>query len=227
MAESKDAAARRAQKVAKMGPELGELHDDLWNEVAWAHAKWQEYRRLYGTDEATIAILNAAAPTFFYFLNDILFDDVLLNLTRLTDPPEYRGQGRLTLQSLPPLVTDPALRTKVEDLLAVVMTRTEFARDRRNRRIVHRDLRTLRGSHPTPLAGASRQNVEDALAAVRKLMNTIEQELEDSTTAYEGLISTGGAAWLTACLEVGVRYREEDTKRRIDLQMRGIDPDAG
>ena len=226
MAESTDAAAIRARKIEKMGSELGQLHYELWNELAWVHAKWREYRHLYGTDEATIAILNAAAPAFFYFLGAILFDDVLLHLTRLTDPPEYRGHARLTLRRLPGLIPDPVLRAKAEDLLKVVLTRTDFARDRRDRRIAHRDLLTVRGSHPAPLAHASRQNVEDALASMRNLMNEVESTFENSTTVFEGFISSGGADWLTACLRVGLSYRDEDIKRRGDLRRRGIDPDA-
>jgi hypothetical protein len=233
MAESNDATAIRARKIERMGPELGRFHYELWNELAWLFIKWKHYRHLYATSDATVAILNAAAPSFFYFLNTILFEDVLLHMARLTDPPE-QGLERtnLTLQRLPALVSDdPALvpdaglRARAENLLRVVLARTEFARVWRNRRIAHRDLRTYRRQHPTPLPGASRQNVEDALEAMRDLMNTLEYAFENSTTAFEAYIGSGGADWLTACLEIGIRYREEDLKRRGDLRRRGIDPD--
>jgi hypothetical protein len=126
----------------------------------------------------------------------------------------------------PALVPDAGLRAKAEDLLRAVLARTEFARVWRNRRIAHRDLRTYRKQHPTPLPGASRQDVADALEAMRDLMNTLEYAFENGTTAFEAYIGSGGADWLTACLEIGIRYREDDLKRRGDLRRRGIDPDA-
>src|SRR5512144_2855527 len=110
MAASHDSNAIRARKLTAMGPELGQLHYELWNELAWIHAKWKQYHRLYGTSDDTVALLNKTAPSFFYLLGSILLDDVLLHIARLTDPPDLGGHTNLTLQCLPPAVHEAPLR---------------------------------------------------------------------------------------------------------------------
>jgi hypothetical protein len=196
-----------------MGPELGQLHYELWNDLAWIHAKWKQYRQLFATSDDTIAILNKTAPSFFYFSGSILFDDVLLHIARLTDPPDTGGRTNLTLQRLPPAVAEAPLRGTTESLLQQVLEQTAFARDRRNRRIAHRDLLTARGLHPNPLAQASRQDVENALRAMRELMNVVEMQFENSTTAYEAFIGDGGGDALVAWLRRGLDAFDDEQRR--------------
>lgn len=43
------------------------------------------YRQLYGTSEARVDVLNQAASTFAYMLQDVLLDDIQLGLAKLGD----------------------------------------------------------------------------------------------------------------------------------------------
>ena len=198
----------RQAKVAAMGSELGELCYDLYREVAWLHVKWQEYRELFGTSPERIELLNRAAPAFFNFLQAVLFEDVLLHITRLTDPPQSRNKDNLTLRRLSALIPAPDLKLRVDKLLEQAKQKSEFARDRRNRWIAHRDLLTARNQSPQPLAKASRAAVEQALAAIRDVMNEVENHYENGRVAYEQSIEAlGGVAALVARLEQSRRRR--------------------
>jgi hypothetical protein len=199
----------RAAKVAAMGNELGELCYDLYREVAWLHVKWQEYRELFGTSRERIELLNRAAPAFFNFLQAVLFEDVLLHITRLTDPPQSRkDKDNLTLRRLSALLPAPGLKLRVDQLLDQAKQKSEFARDRRNRWIAHRDLLTVRNQSPQPLAKASREAVEQALGAIRDVMNEVESHYENRRVAYEQSIEPlGGAAALVARLDRSRRKR--------------------
>ena len=87
MSGNVSAEETRAQHVAKMGTGLGEIYHGLSSQLAWAHFCWNDYRVLYG-NPATIDLLNAAAPTFFWSLERMMLESVLLYLCRLTDRSE-------------------------------------------------------------------------------------------------------------------------------------------
>src|SRR5207249_7581748 len=110
-----------------------------WQEIAWIHSKWAEYVVLYGTKESRVTLLNQAAPRFARLIQDTLWEDVVLHIARLTDPPKSMGKHNLSVQSLSEHVSDPATRHKVEQLVAQAIARSEFCRDWRNRRLAHRD----------------------------------------------------------------------------------------
>jgi hypothetical protein len=69
-----------------MGPNLGPAFYRLWNDCAWLHLKWREYRSVFGTTEERIDLLNAAARGFFGVAQDVLWQDVILHICRFTDP---------------------------------------------------------------------------------------------------------------------------------------------
>ena len=96
--------------IEKMGKPLGTQFAELWQQVARLHMKWLEYVELYGTNQKRFDLMNQAAPRFFHkVLHDMMWEDTLLHIARLTD----RGKGRLTLHNLSQLVKDPAARKAV------------------------------------------------------------------------------------------------------------------
>jgi AbiU2 len=97
----------RERHVRDMGPQLGDVYHLLWKEVPWLHAKWNQYRQLYAHSRERVEFLNKVGGHFFGIVQHTLRDDILLHLARLTDPPK---SNRLTLQRLPKLAPEPALR---------------------------------------------------------------------------------------------------------------------
>src|SRR3990172_2638130 len=89
------------EHLDKLGPDLGPVYHALWNECAWLHVKWQQYKELYGTKPERIDLLNNTARVFFRVVEDSLWADILLHLTTLTDPPKSVGKENLTICRLP------------------------------------------------------------------------------------------------------------------------------
>jgi hypothetical protein len=88
--------------------------------------------------------------------------------------------------------------------------RTRFARDWRNRRLAHTELPPLFGEIQQPLAPASRQDVENALAAIRDVMNSVSRSCGQGTVGYEHSIGPlGGVENLLARLCDGVESRRQ------------------
>lgn len=210
MASMRTAEEIEARSVAAMPGTLGKEYFALYREVAWVHLKWKDFRALFTHDQATVGLLNEAAPDFFGHLQGIMWESVLLHLCRLTDPPKSGcGRDNLSIRRLPDIV-DEELKTELSSLVAGARQNTEFSRDWRNRALAHKDLGANVGQSSESLAAASSQQVEEALKAIRKVMNCLERHYLDGPVSYEHSIEAfGGVASLVGCLQRGL-----DAKRR-------------
>jgi hypothetical protein len=167
-----------SRKRERMGDELGGLCFSLWKELTWLHIKWEEFKTLYGTSEEEFALMNAVAPNFFGRLEQILWGDLMLHISRLTDPPRSAGKPNLSLNQLPLLIIEPDLKAEVESLVTAAVARSAFARDWRNRHLAHSDLEHTKAPSLHSLAPASRQDVTEALAEIREPVNVVEIHFE-------------------------------------------------
>ncbi|WP_419789740.1 MULTISPECIES: AbiU2 domain-containing protein [Pseudomonas] len=52
-------------------------------------------------------------PDFFMMVQDSLWDSALLGICRLADPPQMSGKQNLSIQALPPLITNERARQQV------------------------------------------------------------------------------------------------------------------
>ena len=204
-----------------MGTELGAIYNALWQQLAWLHSKWAEYVDLFGTKESRVALMNEAAPRFFRIVQDSIWDDVLIHIARLTDPPKSAGRANLTIQRLPALV-GAAVKAEVNGKIAVALTRSAFARDWRNRRIAHGDYElALDLSAAIPLAPASRQMVREALESLCDVINAVGLHYLDSTSFFDSRSSHQGAVSLLHVIAAGLEAERERSARiqsgQIDL----------
>jgi hypothetical protein len=211
----------KEKDLATLGPELGSVYSALSNECTWAFMKWHEYVQMFGAAESRIDLLNEAAPQFFRVIQDVLWEDSLLHISRLTDQATMGRNKNLSVQALPALINEPDLKEEVEGLVETAVKKAAFARDWRNRRIAHRDLGLALAESPKPLKEASRLKVKEALAAIAAVLNAIDRYHRDSTTAYElGKLVTG-AEHMMYVLRDGI---ERERKRRRDLEKGEYNP---
>ena len=222
MARNLTAGEVREEHLASMGPHLGPVYNALWNEVAWLHAKWHEYKELYGEKPPRLELLNRASGFFFRIVQDTLWENTLLHLARLTDPSRSAGRQNLTVLQLPSLVNDPGLREQLEALLTEAKSKAEFARDWRNRHIAHRDLDKALGKGAEPLAAASRNHVDEALRALAAVLNRVNTFYLKSTLTFDVIAPMTGGVALLYVLRDGLVARE----KRLERLRAGLpDPD--
>jgi hypothetical protein len=199
--------------IDKLGPVLGPFYHALWNDLAWLQVKWQEFREAFGTTPKRVELLNSSAGLFFRIVQDTLWADTLLHICRLTDPPKSAGKENLTLKALPPLITDPKLRSEISALVDHAVTSTAFARDWRNRHLSHNDLALALNKGAQPLAIASSQQVANAIAAIHAVLNRISEQLLKSTLASEVFTPPTGVLTLMSVLQDGLNKREVRLER--------------
>ncbi|HUZ67735.1 MAG TPA: hypothetical protein VMU56_08755 [Beijerinckiaceae bacterium] len=206
--------------IETMGETLGPQFSALWQQIAWLHSKWQEYVDMFGTKPSRVALLNRAAPKLFGDVQVCLWHETLLHIARLTDPPKSAGKPNLTIQNLAALTRTPAESSLIKAVDAAV-SKSQFARDWRNRHIAHIDLDLALDRKVIPLAAASRLQVTEALHAIAFALNEVARLHRQAETYFAIGSSVGGAVCLLRILHDGLKQQE----RRDEALMRGDMPD--
>ena len=80
--------------------EIAQVYDELRSEVTWLHGRWICYRQLYAVSPKRIELLNESAGMFFYIVQDVLFDEIQVALSKLTDPAKTGKHENLSLEQL-------------------------------------------------------------------------------------------------------------------------------
>ncbi|MGY4427756.1 hypothetical protein ACVWWO_000233 [Bradyrhizobium sp. F1.13.1] len=103
----------------------------------------------------------------------------MLRISRLTEPPKTGRADRqdLTIQALPALISNEALKARAMQLVADAVTKPEFCRDWRNRRIAHNDLLLALEQPTMPPAHASRLQVKTTLKSLTAILNAVAGHL--------------------------------------------------
>ncbi len=185
----------------------------LYDEVTWLHAKWLEYRKLYAKSEERLNVLNRTAGFFFRVIQEALWENVLLHIARLTDPPKLGHFENLTLQRLPDAVSDQCLADELRKLIQDALDRSQFARGWRNKHLAHCDLSLASNAKTVALPVASRQHVEEVLSCFRRILNRLHESYLGGQVAYEYFLTTEDADTLVHHLAVAAKFEERQRQR--------------
>lgn len=207
------AAEAKEQNIKAMGKELGTQYTALWQELAQLNIMWSEFIELYGTKTSRIELMNRSAGHFFRMVQDSLWESLMMHIARLTDKPKVLGRTNLTLHNLPELISDAAVRSKIEALCLEATDKTKLARDWRNRHIAHRDLDLALGTTAIPLPAVEIKQVNDALDCFTSILNSIAGPYLDSETSFKHSIRIQGAIELLYLIDAGHTLQDQHRKR--------------
>lgn len=194
-------------------PDVKEIHEELSQEVSWLHAQWGLYCELFATSQETLALLNEAAGGFFHLVQKSLFSTVVLGICRLTDSAiQITAKNRnenLSLHRLVLVLDRPehhALCAEVSKMLEDSQSAWKAMRTLRHKQLAHSDLPTHRGTLPLP--PITKNQIDEALAAIASIMNRIDVHFLESETAYGYPIYMGGAPALIRVIRDGLDARK-------------------
>lgn len=185
----------------------------LYNETVEVHAYWQLFDKLFGGSQDQLDLLNRSAGFCFYVIRDALLTDILLTLSKLSDPAESYGKTNATaehlLNEIRNLTPAPAPGDKLRSLLQGYIHACKPIREVRNKMLAHLDRATaLHTGHLTSMPITTVAQVNEALRALRDFMNAAAEYLGDGRTAYEFFNTRGeGADDLISLLQMGERYQ--------------------
>jgi hypothetical protein len=194
----------------KIPSEVYEIYKPLFNQVSHLHAKWGIFCQLYASSSEIIDLLNSSAAGFFRVCQDVLAYDILLTISRLTDPKQTGKRDNLSLERLVESIDGvkfPKLKDEIEQFLVASKAKCSFARELRNKLIAHNDLAENLQSNGALISMATKKNIEDALESIRNVMNVVASYFENSTVAYELASMPSDGNVLIARLRDAKEYR--------------------
>ncbi len=181
-----------------MPSDVAHTHELLGRELSLLYTKRNDYETLYCTDDDTVQLLDYAASFFFRIVREVLRDDIILTLCRITDPPgsTVRGakKGNLTIEYLVSIIpaADSTLRQRLHNLLPIIKARCKRFRDHRNRRVGHDDLDTRLKRPNALLPGIGMEDADAALRSIGDVLNVIEQHYDSNEQSYDhGICGSG------------------------------------
>ncbi|MDP2761415.1 MAG: hypothetical protein Q8O64_13635 [Sideroxyarcus sp.] len=197
--------------------EIHALWATLDKEITWLHGRWFIYRQLYGTSPERVELLNKSAGSFINILQEILLHDVQLTLSKLDDPATSgrspKIQKNMTLDALHKglsVAGEVALADKMTASLQQFTDACTKIRTRRNKWIAHFDLPTMLNQDVHPRENPSRDEVENALKALRDVMDCVSVHYTNTSIGlgYEHYWMQADGEALLHVLRCGLRYRE-------------------
>lgn len=200
-----------------MGSKLGPLYHALYNDVIRVNAKWLEFDKLFGRSKQRVDLLNRSAAFFFRVVQNVMWDDILLHIARLTDRCGEGNKRNLTLRRLPGAVEDEGLAKELQSLLKTALQCSIFARKWRNKRLAHTDFDYALGIRAEQLPDVSRRNVGESLASFGKLLNHLNIYYLKSEVCFDRVIAHEDAELLIHHLAVAARSED----RRMERLNRG------
>jgi hypothetical protein len=209
---------------SNMPSDLLQVYESLWQEVAGLHSRWVIFCQLFTVSESQVDFLREMAPSFFGVLQQTFRNDILMSLSRITDPSRTGGKENLSLVLLTERIDPsafPALRHTLDTSLQEIIAHCTPFRDLRNRTLAHKDLPTALRYHSNPLPGISQNMINDALRMIRVFMNTIQSHFDHSETAYEHIIQRGNGEDIVFYLKQAreyhvITYENEMKKHNIN-----------
>ena len=142
-----------------------------------------------------------------------MWEDALLHMARLSDPPQSVGKDNLTIQGLDQVIPDPALAHEVSKLVADAVSHCSFAKDWRNRRLAHNDLALKLNQSAQPLTAANRKAVRGALDAMGRVLGQIHNKYFNSEMVFSPLGIPGGADALIVYLQRAVQAEDQQREQ--------------
>ncbi|MCX6246853.1 MAG: hypothetical protein NTW10_03880 [Bacteroidetes bacterium] len=194
----------KKEHIKVLGVELGTQYNLLYNEIITLQTLYNEFSFLYMGTGKRMKVMNQAAPFFFFILQKVFWEYILLGISRVTDPPKSFAKANITIRSFPELIEDPSLKTDICLKIDNIITDSEFCRYWRNKWISHIDYTYQLSKEDKSGMEATPQKVKKLLRDIQDLMNLVQIHYFHSSVAFEIPINIKGSNSLLYFLEQGL-----------------------
>jgi hypothetical protein len=177
------------REEGQMKGEAESVYEALRQDLIRLNANWQIYIQLFTVSEERYTVFNATAPGFFKLLQDVLVDNAVISLSRLTDPAHFQSLPRLV--KLIKSQVSPAFHRELSSDLAELRSACEDIRTHRNKRVAHKAVKPGEPHLepvPTKLPSLTRKKIEQAMASSANLLNKVLAHFEDKEQLYVPII---------------------------------------
>jgi hypothetical protein len=175
----------------------------VWNELVILNDVWAQHAYLFTESEERLRMLNACARWFFGSMQRLMMRDVILGISRLTDPPKTGKHANLVLASLledPKIGKYRGLRSQLDKAIGKVKADAAPIRYHRDKYIAHLDEPTAVEATKNPLPGIKKGLIGQIIQEMGKAYNIHGNRTRDSHAFFQ-LTPLGSAESLVEILE--------------------------
>jgi len=198
--------------------ELDQLSDDLSKALVTLY----EFKVIFDNNEKQLALLNSTAPFFFLRLYDLYWNELIMSISRLTDPSQQRNHENLSVFILEDFATD--LPSMEKDHLRAnflqISNEAQLIRKFRDKFISHRDKEVTR-ILPENRETLYVQKVEEVFTLIEDSINIFHHFYENCYEDHKPSLVVKGAQTLIYYLGLGKTF--EDIQDKMPFQHSTID----
>jgi hypothetical protein len=165
----------RKDYIAALGADFGSIYLHVFNEWCDLKITWKQFKNLFCSGPERVDLMNRCGAEFFYRVDRIFFESVLLALCRLTDPPMTGKKQNLSVALFAQFMTTDARKQQMGELVGAAIKSTAFARDWRNRRVGHNDYDLLLNGN-APLEKATILLVDASVDCIYQILLYVNKE---------------------------------------------------
>lgn len=205
----------RVKPDERIPEELQEICAHLAGNLIWTQGAFEELMFLFGTSE-TVALLNETAPAFFVRHQDLLLENIILSLSRMTDEKRSgsrkNSQENLTLAHLLDLpdARCQQLRTELHKKWINIRDAAKQLRTYRHKRLAHSDLAHHLSPSTKVRASVPIASMKKLLEQISDLLKTFDHFFTGVEGGYQPPATYGDASDLIAYLKLAI-----ETKNKI------------
>lgn len=218
MSKFKSNSDWESEIISVLGENSGKIYYQLINKIIGLNQEWNIYKVLFIDSKKDIDLLNKVSSYVFYVFQNNLRNELVLNISRLTEPPQtgnyYNISIPLLQRSLKAGNFDLNTQNEIQlQMDLIIMKLTPPLRELRNKIISHNDYETILGKRSTQ----DKLTIEifiHLIEAINNLMNTINLKHFNSKICFENDNIPGGANQLLAKLQLWKRADSINNERR-------------
>lgn len=166
---------------------LAALLDEIEQDVLRLSHIWETFRYLFAGKEKHVEVMNAVSGGFFLMIQQLLFDDAILRVSKLTDPAANRQQENMSLERLLQATewekTDPTKWHLYRSRLDAVKAACKPCRDHRNKRVSHKAVELF--TNTISIHDPMMKMIDDAREAVHSFLHDIRIDLGHGSMTFD------------------------------------------
>jgi|SRR3989344_408811 len=172
--------------------ELEDLLNVVNNQVIQLAYRWKIFGQLFDSGPENIELLNKSGSNVFALFQRLVLDEVMIALSRLTDPEKSAGNENASVRNLR-AKANACLETKtiaeVDALIGELDDHVRNLRKHRNKVLAHADLG--HALNVSALPPVTYDEIEKAMEALQTIVSKVALESFRWTTHYDSIILYG------------------------------------
>jgi hypothetical protein len=166
---------------------LDELLDEIEQDVFRLNHVWETFQYLFAKEKKHVDVMNAVSGGFFVMVRQLLFDDAILRVSKLTDRAGNLHQENVSLARLLQATdwetTDTRRWQHYRSRLAAVEAACKPCRDHRNKRVSHKALELF--TKAISIQDPMMKMIDDAREAIHGFLHDIRIDLGHGSLSFE------------------------------------------